>query len=76
MIENDILRTIKNSISEELDREANKTIEDLCHKFRCELGKHKNEMVTSILNNMDIQIGKNTANQEILFQINIKGGQR
>ncbi len=76
MIENEVLAVIKNSIKEELNKEANETIEKLCHKFRCELEKHKNELVTEILNSIDFQINKDTAKQEILFQINIKGGQR
>lgn len=74
MIENEVLAVIKNSIKEELNKEANETIEKLCHKFRCELGKHKNELVAELLNRIDIVTTKNSANQEIVFQINIKGG--
>lgn len=76
MMEKEVLSVVKNSIKEELNREANIVIEDLCQKFRCELEKHKNELVTEMLNNIDFQINKDTAKQEILFQINIKGGQR
>lgn len=74
MKENDILNEIKNSVREELNREANKTIEDLCHKLRYELGKHKYELVTEILNRIDITVHKDNVNQEVVFQINIRGG--
>ena len=68
MKENDILNEIKNSVREELNREANKTIEDLCHKLRYELGKHKYELVTEILNRIDITVNKDNLKQEVVFK--------
>jgi hypothetical protein len=73
-VENEILTTLKNSVREELNREANATIENLCHKFRCELGKHKNELVTEILNRIDIEMKNNCGDKDVVFQITIKGG--
>lgn len=72
MTENDILRQVKDTIGEELNREANETIDKLCHKFICELGKHKNELVAEIVNRIDILVNKDPTNQEVIFQINIK----
>lgn len=74
MADNDILQEIKNSVREELNREANAIIEKWCHKFRCELGKHKNELVAALLNNIDMNINKDTTGREVVFQIVIKGG--
>ena len=74
MTENDILRQVKDTIREELNREANETIDKLCHKFRCELGKHKNELVAEMLSRIDIVMSNNDVNKEIVFQINIRGG--
>lgn len=73
MTENDVLSTLKKSINEELNREANEIIEKLCHKFRCELGKHKNKIVAEMLNRIDICVSNNNALNEVTFQINIKG---
>lgn len=73
-MQNEVLTTLKNSVREELNREANETIEKLCHKFRCELGKHKNELVTEILNSIEMNVRQDSAKQEIVFQIVIKGG--
>lgn len=74
MTENDILRQVKDTIREELNREANETIDKLCHKLKCELGKHKNEMVAEMLSRIDIVMNNNDINKEIVFQINIRGG--
>ena len=73
MTENDILSQVKETIRQELNREANETIDKLCHKFRCELGKHKNKMVAEMLNRIDVIVEKQP-NQETVFQINIRGG--
>ena len=72
MTENDILRQVKDTIREELKREANETIDKLCHKLKCELGKHKNEMVAEMLSRIDIVMQNNDVNKEIIFQINIR----
>ena len=74
MTDNDILRQVKDTIREELNREANETIDKLCHKLKCELGKHKTELVAEMLNRIDIVTRNNDIDREIVFQINIRGG--
>ena len=74
MIDKDVLSCLKSVVKEELDREANKTIDKLCDDFRSELGKHKNKLVVEMLNNIDIELKRDEIKQEAVFQINIKGG--
>ena len=72
MTENDILRQVKDTIREELNREANETIDKLCHKLKCELGKHKTELVAEMLNGIETVMRKNDVSNDIVFQINIR----
>lgn len=74
MTENDVLSILKITIREELNREANEAIEKLCHKFRCELGKHKNKLVAEMLDRIDICTSQDPVSKGMTFQINIKGG--
>ena len=78
MKETDVLSQLKDSIKEELNREANKTIDELtekmCHKLRCQLGKHKRELVAEMLDRIDIIMRNDGVNKDTVFQINIRGG--
>lgn len=73
MTEKDVLSILKTSIREELDREANEVIEKLCHKFRCELGKHKNKLIAEMIHRIDIVTSQEPITNEVVFQINIRG---
>lgn len=74
MTDRDVLASIKETIREELGRCANAEIDKLAHKFACEMGKHKAELITAMMNRLEIMAIENRLNREITFQINIKGG--
>ena len=74
MTENDILSSIKEKMRAELSRIANEEIDKLVHKFTCELGKHKAELISTLINNIEIIVKENHFNRDVTFQINIKGG--
>ena len=74
MTEQDILSAMKEQVRQELEREANETIEKLVHKFRCELGKYKTSLIAEMLHKIEIIANRNDFNQEVTFQINIKAG--
>ena len=74
MTENDILANIQERRRAELSRIANEEIDKLVHRFTCEMGKHKAKFIAAIVNNVECIARKNPLNQEIMFQINIKGG--
>ena len=76
MTENDILRQAKDTIREELDREADKVIEKLCEQFKDELRKSKNVLVVELLNNVDMEVNSHPTNKEVVYQIVIKGGMK
>jgi hypothetical protein len=54
MSSNDILATVKEAVSVELNRQANEQIEKLVQEFRCELGKHKADVIAGLVNSIDI----------------------
>lgn len=74
MTDNDILSSIKEQMRNELARIANQEIDKLVHKFTCEMGKHKAEFIAAIIKDVECLVVKNSVNEGITFQINIKGG--
>ena len=74
MTDNELLSSVKDSIREELNREANETIDKLCHKFRCELGKHKSKLVAEILDRVHIEVRKVVSTQDVYLLVKIDGG--
>ena len=74
MTDKDVLLKVKETIREELGRCANEEIDKLIHKFECELGKHKAEIISKMMNRFEIMVTENPLNREITFQINVKGG--
>ena len=74
MTEVDILASIKENLRAELGRCANEEIDKLTHKFCCEMGKHKAELISAMINRFEIMVIENSLSRDITFQINIKGG--
>ena len=72
MPNNDILSAINDSIRQELNRVANEEIERLVHKFRCELGKHRTEIIGNLINRIEVLSLQEKDTSTI--QINIRGG--
>lgn len=72
MNDSDILIRIQEAIRQELYAEANKEIENLKHKFECDMGKVKNEIVGNLVNAIDIITRKDDFNDKIVIQIVIK----
>ena len=76
MTEQDIFRQLTEQLRTELNREANEVIEKLVKRFRCEIGKYKTSLVAEMLNRIEIIARNNDVSQEIVFQINIKTGEK
>ncbi len=76
MQENDILLHVKDAVREELSKAANEEIEKLVHKFRCEIGKHKAEVVNGLISRVDLLVNNDVERDRIVIQINIRNGER
>lgn len=76
MTQTDILAKLKAEIKVELERCANeeiqKLVEKFTHKFECEMGKHKADLISAIINNIEIVVNNSPLTRETTFQINIK----
>lgn len=72
MDDNNILVNIQEAVRTALCEEANKEIEKLRHKFECEMGKIKSEMIGRIVNQIEITTNHNPIIGECTVQINIK----
>lgn len=76
MTETDILAKLKEEIKVELERCANeeihKLVEKFTHKFACEMGKHKADLISAMIKNVEFLVSNNPITQQTTFQINIK----
>lgn len=76
MTQTDILAKLKEEIRVELERCANeeiqKLVEKFTHKFECEMGKHKADLISALINNVELMVNNNPMTQQTTFQINIK----
>lgn len=70
--ETDILSTVQEAVRIALCEAANAEIEKLRHKFECEMGKVKSEMIGNIVNHIDIAIKHDATNGDCIIQINIR----
>lgn len=76
MTDNDVLATIKENLRLELATYANEQIDKLAHKFVCEMGKHKAELISALINQVEIMATKEPLSRNVVFQIVIKGDGR
>lgn len=72
MNDSDILIKIQEAVRQALNAEADKEIEKLKHKFECDMGKVKNEIVGNLVNAIDITTRKDDFNDNVVIQIVIK----
>ena len=68
-----LLSLVTDSVRQELNRAANEEIEKLVHKFRCEIGKHKGEIVSGLMSRVETLVMKDPTNNSVNIQINIRG---
>ena len=68
-----LLSLVTDSVRQELNRAANEEIEKLVHKFRCEIGKHKEKVVGGLMNQIETIVMKDPTNNSVIIQINIRG---
>jgi adenine C2-methylase RlmN of 23S rRNA A2503 and tRNA A37 len=68
-----LLSLINETVRQELSRAANEEIEKLVHKFRCEIGKHKTEIIGGLINQIETVVMKDPTNNSVNIQINIRG---
>ena len=73
MTDNDVLATMKENLRSELSRYANEEIDRFAHKFVCEMGKHKAELISALINQVEIMVTKEPLSRNVVFQIIIKG---
>ena len=73
MTDRDILASLKETFRAELGRCANEEIDKLAHKFVCEMGKHKAELISKIIERVEIIVADNPIKNKIEFQIVIGG---
>lgn len=71
MSENDILLAVQEAIRKALNEAANAEIEKMKHKFECEMGKVKSEVVGRLVNHIEIA-HNNSPIGDCTIQINIK----
>lgn len=76
MTDRDVLASIKETFRAELGRCANEEIEKLVHKFVCEMGKHKAELIAKIIERVEIIVSENPMHNKIEFQIIIGGAEK
>ena len=74
MTDIDICLKIKEKLQAELEECADEEIEKLTHKFVSEIGKVKSKLITALINSIDFKMTQEIPTQQIVFQINIKGG--
>lgn len=74
MSETDILIAIQEAVRKALCEAANAEIEKLRHKFECEMGKVKSEMVGKLVNQIEIATRHEPFTDRVVIQINLKGG--
>ena len=71
MSENDILLAVQEAIRKALNEAANAEIEKMKHKFECEMGKVKSEVVGRLVNHIEIA-HNNSPIGDYTIQINIR----
>lgn len=71
MSDTDIMLAVQEAVRKALNEAANAEIEKMKHKFECEMGKVKSEMVGRLVNCIEIA-QNNSPIGDCTIQINIK----
>lgn len=74
MAENEVLLAMQAAVRKALCEAADEEIEKLKHRFECEMGKVKREMVGKIVNQIQIEAVHNLPGCEYVIQIRLNGG--
>lgn len=72
----DIIIALQDAVRTALCEAANEEIEKQRHRFECEMGKIKREMVGKIVNQIQITAEHNLPNGEYVIQIHLNGGKK
>ena len=70
-IESDILKAMNEYIRKALSEAAKEEIDKLKHRFECEMGKVKREMIGKIIDNIDIVTSHDSKCIGYTVQVNI-----
>lgn len=76
MGENEILLAMREAIRRAVSEAANEEIKKQCHRFECEMGKVKSEMVGKLVNQIQIEAVRSPFAGEYIIQIRLNGGER
>mgnify|MGYP006992138874 CR=1 FL=1 len=70
----DILIAMQEAVRKSLAEAANAEIEKQKHRFECEMGEVKSELIGKMINNIQIRAGQELPNGEYVIQIVLRGG--
>lgn len=71
MADTDVLVALQEAVRNALGEAANAEIEKLKHRFECEMGKVKSEMIGKIVNQIEIASRQDPTSDRITVQINL-----
>lgn len=74
MSETDILIAMQDAVRKALATSANKEIEKQKHKFECEMGKMKNELIGKLINEIEIVAKHELTDDRYVIQIVLRKG--
>lgn len=74
MSETDILIAMQNAVRKALATSANEEIEKQKHKFECEMGKMKNELIGKLINEIEIVAKHELTDDRYVIQIVLRKG--
>ena len=74
MDESKVLAAMKEAVRTAICEAANEEIKKQQHRFECEMGKVKREVVGKLVNQIQIVACNNPINGEYVIQIRLNGG--
>lgn len=74
MCETDILIAMQDAVRKALATSANEEIEKQKHKFECEMGKMKNELIGKLINEIEIVAKHELIDDRYVIQIVLRKG--
>jgi Zn finger protein HypA/HybF involved in hydrogenase expression len=69
----DILIAMQEAVRKSLAEAANAEIEKQKHRFKCEMGEVKSELIGEMINNIQIRARQELPNGEYVIQIVLRG---
>lgn len=74
MSETDILIAMQDAVRKALNASANEEIEKQKHKFECEIGKIKDNLIGKLINEIEIAAKHELPNDRYVIQIVLRKG--